>query len=112
MSTTNENENIETRDKALDKILASDDYKAFNAEVSKHVDELIDLFDANKEKFGCSILISASTASGDRLSAGGVAASGMSKGLAINIKKILEEKELTDSVGLVLAYFIKKMILR
>lgn len=62
MSETYKDAELDAKAELL-KITETDEYKKFESEVRTKLEELMALFDANIDKFGCSLVVGATTAS-------------------------------------------------
>ncbi|MDE6079761.1 MAG: hypothetical protein K2G35_06830 [Duncaniella sp.] len=84
---------VTTREE-FDKIVESDDYKAFTSEVQRRVNDLHALFNAYIEKYDCSIVIGVVTINSPVADGYGIAGVGRMRSLVVNCKALLSDSDL------------------
>ncbi|MCI9055543.1 MAG: hypothetical protein HFJ87_10460 [Muribaculaceae bacterium] len=83
---------------AVKELMETEDFKAFYDEVTNRVNDLVNLIQANKARYNCSVVISLTSLMGKDSNLGGTALCGRADSLHETIDKLLKEEPIRTVV--------------
>lgn len=85
-------------DATLEAVTASDDFQAWNEQIKTKINELNELFTANRKAWNCGIIISAISICGKESAGGGMTFVGRGDAISCAIGRILDNEQLSAIV--------------